>query len=251
MDLFGIPWILSSEMSLFNGLHATPGPFLIHAAPSPQSGAQFRPSFDPKADRAEALGQAETAGRARIMAIDIVGTGLGIGTNLTPSSLFGNKLSTQRQFYKIQAPAVAAPDSIAALWTPDLGRALVRGQDWRFDRSAIALMAIGWRSNGLAVSPACGGPCCSRLSCCAPGSGGNPGSRPGPDAGAGGGARAHAGGGPGANAGGRARARAGGGSGARAGGGSGAAPARADAGSRACARARRLGMGAGGKKRKG
>ncbi len=40
LDLFGIPWILSSEMSLLKGLHATPGPFLIHAALSPQSGAQ-------------------------------------------------------------------------------------------------------------------------------------------------------------------------------------------------------------------
>ena len=40
LDLFGIPWILSSEMSLFNGLHATPGPFLIHAALSPEAGAR-------------------------------------------------------------------------------------------------------------------------------------------------------------------------------------------------------------------
>ncbi len=40
LDLFGIPWILSSEISLFNGLHATPGPFLIHAAPSPEAGQE-------------------------------------------------------------------------------------------------------------------------------------------------------------------------------------------------------------------
>ncbi len=38
LELFGFPWILSSEMSLFNGLHATPGPFLIHAALSPEAG---------------------------------------------------------------------------------------------------------------------------------------------------------------------------------------------------------------------
>ena len=57
---------LSSEMSLFNGLHATPGPFLIHAALSPQSGdTNTRLSFDPKVDRAETLGEAETAGRAK------------------------------------------------------------------------------------------------------------------------------------------------------------------------------------------
>ncbi len=37
---FGIPWILSSEMSLFNGLHATPGPFLIHAALPPKRKTQ-------------------------------------------------------------------------------------------------------------------------------------------------------------------------------------------------------------------
>ena len=54
--------------------------------------------LDPKVDHAETLGQAETAGRAGIMAIDIARVGLGIGTNLTPSSLFGKKLSTQRPF---------------------------------------------------------------------------------------------------------------------------------------------------------
>ncbi len=55
-----------------------------------------RPSFDPKVDRAEPLGPAETAGRAGIMAIDIARVGPGIGMKLTQSLLFGKKLSTQR-----------------------------------------------------------------------------------------------------------------------------------------------------------
>ncbi len=101
LDLFGIPWILSSEMSLFNGLHATPGPFLIHAAPSPlNQERKTRPSFDPKVGRAETPRQAETAGRAGIMAIDIARAEPGIGMKLTPPSLFGKKLSTQRSFKK-------------------------------------------------------------------------------------------------------------------------------------------------------
>ena len=139
LDLFGIPWILSSEMSLFNGLHATPGPFLIHAAPSPRirSARPGRHSIR----RSTALNprvQAETAGRAGIMAIDIARVGLGIGTNLTPSSLFGKKLSTRRSILQNSgARSRCTPDSIAALWTPDLGRALMRGHDWRFDRNAI------------------------------------------------------------------------------------------------------------------
>ena len=189
----------------------------------PKREKKTRPSFDPTVDRAEPLGQAETAGRAGIMAIDIVRTGLGIGTNLTPSSLFGKKLSTQRPLTKFSRPhSLSTPPQLhrRAPWTPDFGRALMRSHDRPLDRSAIALMAIGRRSNGLAVRPACGGPCCRRGSCCVPGSGGHPGSCPGPEAGAGGGARAHAGGGSGANAGGGARAHARGGPGADAGGGS-------------------------------
>ena len=96
LDLFGIPWILSSEMSLFNGLHATPGAFLIHAAPSPQSEAQDPAVIRSEGRRAEPHGPAETAGRAGIMAIDIARVGPGIGMKLTLSSLFGKKLSTQR-----------------------------------------------------------------------------------------------------------------------------------------------------------
>ena len=93
LDLFGIPWILSSEMSLFNGLHATPGPFLIHAALSPQSGAQIpgcpsirrSTALKPLARR-KPLGAPRHGNRHRKGRTSI-------GMKLTPPSLFGKKLS--------------------------------------------------------------------------------------------------------------------------------------------------------------
>ena len=60
LDLFGIPWILSSEMSLFNGLQATPGPFLFFGGPFPQGPIVF----DPKVERTKAPRPAEEAGQA-------------------------------------------------------------------------------------------------------------------------------------------------------------------------------------------
>ena len=105
LDLFGIPWILSSEMSLFNGLHATPGPFLIHAAPfPPKRDKKTRPSFDPTVDRAETPWPSGNRWARRIMAIDIARVGPGIGMKLTLSSLFGKKLSTQRPFAPKPSP---------------------------------------------------------------------------------------------------------------------------------------------------
>ncbi len=65
LDLFGIPWNLSSEMSLFNGLRATPGPFFSLGGSFPRQRVEKRPvGFDSKLDRADAPRQAKAAGRA-------------------------------------------------------------------------------------------------------------------------------------------------------------------------------------------
>ena len=87
-------------MSLFNGLHATPGPFLIHAALSPQSGAQIpgcpsirrSTALKPLARR-KPLGAPRHGNRHRKGRTSI-------GMKLTPPSLFGKKLSTRRPIKK-------------------------------------------------------------------------------------------------------------------------------------------------------
>ncbi len=83
------------------------------------------PSFDPTVDRAEAPPPAETAGRAGIMAIDIARVGPGIGMKLTPPSLFGKKLSTQRPLTPRPSPPpkrVAQPratEDVSGVMTPE------------------------------------------------------------------------------------------------------------------------------------
>ncbi len=91
-------------MSLLNGLQAIPGPFLIHAALSPQSGAQ-----DPAVIRSKGRPRSNPAKQKPLGApgswqSTSEGPDWGIGTNLTPSSLFGKKLSTGRPYVKNPRP---------------------------------------------------------------------------------------------------------------------------------------------------
>ena len=64
LDLFGIPWILSSEMGLFNGLRATRGQFYFLGAPSREQASQAPAAVAPKADPDETPRRAEKPWRA-------------------------------------------------------------------------------------------------------------------------------------------------------------------------------------------
>ncbi len=61
LELFGIPWILSSEMSLFNGLHATPGQFYFQGGPFRRKASQSPAVVDSKIDPTEPARRAEEA----------------------------------------------------------------------------------------------------------------------------------------------------------------------------------------------
>ncbi len=61
LDLFGIPWILSSEMSLFNGLHATPGQFYFLGGPFPGRRHERPAVVNSKIDHTEPARRAEEA----------------------------------------------------------------------------------------------------------------------------------------------------------------------------------------------
>ena len=113
LDLFGIPWI-PSEMSLFNGLHATPSPFLIHAALSPQSGAQI-PGY-PSIRRSTAL---KPLARRKPLGAPRHGNRhrkgrTSIGSKLTPSSLFGKKLSNSAPLWHRFGPVASWPSGALA-----------------------------------------------------------------------------------------------------------------------------------------
>ena len=65
LDLFGIPWILSSEMSLFNGLQATWGQFYFSRGPFPPAmRRKGRPSSIRRSTALKRLAGAEKAGHA-------------------------------------------------------------------------------------------------------------------------------------------------------------------------------------------
>ncbi len=71
LDSFGIPWILSSEMSFFNGLRATLGPFLFLGGPFPGGSVERAARFGPKVAGAEASRRRQRPDKRRIMAVDI------------------------------------------------------------------------------------------------------------------------------------------------------------------------------------
>ena len=86
-------WVTRDPRPIFNSC----GPFAsIRSARPRRHSIRRSTTLEPR--------QAKTAGRAGIMAIDIGRAGLGIGTNLTPSSLFGKKLSTGRPYVKNPRP---------------------------------------------------------------------------------------------------------------------------------------------------
>ena len=64
LELFGFPWILSSEMGLFNGLRATWGQFYFQGGPFPGACVARPAAVDPKAARAEASSPGGKARRA-------------------------------------------------------------------------------------------------------------------------------------------------------------------------------------------
>ncbi len=64
LDLFGIPWILSSEMSLFNGLQATRGQINLLGGPFPAGGCKRGPSSTRRSSALKLL-----AGRKRLGAL--------------------------------------------------------------------------------------------------------------------------------------------------------------------------------------
>ncbi len=101
LDLFGIPWILSSEMSLFNGLQATRGQFYFLRGPFPRAcvaSARRRRSEGRPHKNASPAGRG-WASRGFIQ-FDIARSDRGIGIRLTRPSLFCKELSIWRHLYK-------------------------------------------------------------------------------------------------------------------------------------------------------
>ena len=119
----------------FQWVTRDPRPIFNSCGPFPRSGRRRprRPSIR-RSTALKPLGQAETAGRAGIMAIDIARVGPGIGMKLTLSSLFGKKLSTQRPLTPRPSPPrkrVAQPratEDVSGVMTPedDLARRRIR-----------------------------------------------------------------------------------------------------------------------------
>ena len=71
LDLFGIPWILSSEMSLFNGLRATWGRFYFRAAlPRAHASQKGRPPSIRRSAAPKHLAGQKRPGAQKIMAVD-------------------------------------------------------------------------------------------------------------------------------------------------------------------------------------
>ena len=80
--------------------------FYFWGALSPQQALQGPAGVDPKVD-GERLAGRKRLGAPRIMAVDIARVRSGIGIKLTPSSLFGKKLSNSARFLQIPGARVA------------------------------------------------------------------------------------------------------------------------------------------------
>ena len=88
LELFGIPWILSSEMSLFNGLHATRGQKKFARPLSGHRPRKWPPSIrtstaDEKHRRRKEL---------EVVAVNVARIRSGIGITLRPPSPFCKKM---------------------------------------------------------------------------------------------------------------------------------------------------------------
>ena len=123
LELFGIPWILSFEMGLFNGLRATRGQFYFHHGPFLGDASKGPAVIDPKVDRAELPRRAERLGALMSMAVDIV------------KGPIGHWEQTNAVFSFWQEIVDLAP-VLQNFGARSRGR---RGADWRLNRTQFAL----------------------------------------------------------------------------------------------------------------